>query len=69
MFGINQVNYSSIGYKTNKLYNYLQSILKQKVCTKVIKMQSLWLGVEEPGGSLREGGEAQVLRVRVAEVD
>ncbi len=34
---INQVYYQRLFYKTHKLYDYLQSILKQKLFTKVSK--------------------------------
>jgi hypothetical protein len=59
---------NEILYKTHNHKNFLQLILelilKQKAFTTIIKNAKLR---EETGGSLGGGGEAQVLKFRVAE--
>ncbi len=49
-------------HKTQKHYNYLQSILKHRVFTNVIKMTGYEAWVERHVGHIKEGG-AQMLKV------
>ncbi len=63
---INQVYYFNIFYKTHKHNNYLQYILKQRVCTKVITIAKLEGLGRETKLSAKSGGGVQGLKVRVA---
>jgi hypothetical protein len=50
-------------YKTQKHYNYLKSLLKERVFTKAAKMLSLQAWVVRPIGLIKEKGRAQELHV------
>ncbi len=50
-------------YKTQKHYNYLKSLLKERVFTKAVKMPSLQAWVVRPIGLIKEKGGGQELHV------
>ncbi len=60
--GINQVYCRRYKSKTHKHYNFLQSLLKWKVYTKVIKLPSWKTWMQSANGLIKAQGSARVFK-------